>query len=99
MSEAPRKLQSSQELALFEQLFEFSPDAIVVTDSEGRITNVNAQVQRAFGFTREELVGNLVASLIPERFRGGHPKHRQTHAAQPTARPLDAGFEIQRLST
>ena len=97
MSEAPQKLQSAQEQALFEQLFEFSPDAIVVTDSEGRITNTNAQVQRAFGYTREELVGKRVEVLVPERFRGGHPNHRQTYNAQPSVRPMGVGLELYGL--
>ena len=94
MSEAPQKLQSAQEQTLFEQLFEFSPDAIVVTDSEGRIANVNARVQRAFGYTREELVGKRVEVLVPERFRGGHPNHRQTYNAQPSVRPMGVGLEL-----
>jgi PAS domain S-box-containing protein len=97
MSEAPQKLRSSQERPLFEQFFEFSPDAIVVTDSEGRITNVNAQVQRAFGYTREELVGQAVEALIPERFRGGHPNHRQTYNAKPSLRPMGVGLELYGL--
>ena len=97
MSEAPQKLPSSQEQALFEQLFEFSPDAIVVTDSEGRITNANAQVQRAFGYIREELVGQPVETLIPERFRGVHPNHRQAYNAQPSVRPMGVGLELYGL--
>jgi PAS domain S-box-containing protein len=97
MSEASRKLQSSQDLALFEQLFEFSPDAIVVSNSEGRVTNVNAQVQRAFGFTREELLGKPVETLIPERFRAAHPNHRQTYTAQPSIRPMGVGLELYGL--
>src|SRR6266567_8103216 len=79
MSGAPIKLRSAREQPLFEQLFEFSPDAIVVSDSEGRITNVNAQVQRTFGYSREELAGKPVETLIPERFRSAHPHHRQTY--------------------
>ncbi len=90
-------MPSSQEQALFEQLFEFSPDAIVVTDSEGRITNANAQVQRAFGYTREELVGQPVETLIPERFRGVHPNHRQAYNAQPSVRPMGVGLELYGL--
>jgi PAS domain S-box-containing protein len=97
MSEAPQKLRSAEEQALFEQLFEFSPDAIVVTDSKGQITNVNTQVQRAFGYTREELVGQAVETLIPERFRGGHPNHRQSYNTEPSVRPMGVGLELYGL--
>jgi PAS domain S-box-containing protein len=97
MSGAPKKLLPAQEQALFEQLFEFSPDAIVVTDSQGLIANLNAQVQRAFGYTREELVGKPVETLIPERFRGAHPNHRQAYNAQPSLRPMGVGLELYGL--
>jgi PAS domain S-box-containing protein len=97
MSEAPQKLRSVQEQALFEQLFEFSPDAIVVSDSQGRITNANAQVQGAFGYTREELVGKPVEILVPERFRATHPNHRQAYNAQPSVRPMGVGLELYGL--
>src|SRR3984893_7734399 len=97
MSEAPQKLQSAQEQALFQQLFEFSPDAIVVTDSEGRITNTNLQVQRAFGYTREELVGKRVEVLVPERFRGGHASHRQAYNVHPSLRTMGVGLELYGL--
>jgi len=60
-----QELQSAGVRAFFEQLFEFSPDAIIVTDSQGRIMILNAQVQRAFGYSREELIGKPVQTLIP----------------------------------
>jgi formate hydrogenlyase transcriptional activator len=97
MSEAQQRVQSAQSRALFEQLFEFSPDPVVVTDSEGRITNVNAQVQRAFGYAREELVGQPIETLIPERFRGTHPNHREAYSAQPSLRPMGVGLELYGL--
>ena len=68
---SPRQSDLIPSQALFEKLFEFSPDAIVVTDSQGRITSLNAQVERMFGFSREELLGQPVEILIPERFRKG----------------------------
>jgi PAS domain S-box-containing protein len=51
----PQKIEPTQ--TFFESFFEFWPDAIVVTDENGRITNVNSQVERAFGYTRAELLG------------------------------------------
>ena len=66
---SPEMSRSIHSQALFEKLFEFSPDAIVVTNSEGRITSANAQVERMFGFSREELIGQPVEILVPERFR------------------------------
>jgi PAS domain S-box-containing protein len=79
---------------LFENLFEFSPDAIVVTDGNGRITNVNLQVERVFGYTRAELLGIPVESLMPERFRAAHSNHRGSYSAHPSVRPMGAGLEL-----
>src|SRR5208282_4957774 len=83
--------------ALFEKLFESSPDAIVVTDLEGRIARVNAQVERFFGYSREELLGKPVETLIPERFRSGHPSHRKEYAGQARIRPMGRGLELYGL--
>ena len=91
---SPRQSDLIPSQALFEKLFEFSPDAIVVTDSQGRITSLNAQVERMFGFSREELLGQPVEILIPERFRKGHPQHRESYCNQATLRPMGAGLEL-----
>jgi formate hydrogenlyase transcriptional activator len=79
---------------LFERLFEFSPDAIVVSDHEGKISEVNAQVERFFGYGRSELLGQPVEILIPERFRQAHPRHRNKYSQQPRVRPMGVGLEL-----
>src|SRR5215472_3336164 len=79
---------------LFEKLFQSSPDAIVVTDSMGQIAAVNPQVERMFGYTRQELLGQTVEVLIPERFRQRHIQHRAMYSGQPRHRPMDAGFAL-----
>jgi len=79
---------------LFEQLFENSPDAILVTNPDGRIIRANSQVERIFGYSRDELVGQPVETLIPERFRQIHPAHRNSYNAQPQSRPMGIGLEL-----
>jgi formate hydrogenlyase transcriptional activator len=80
--------------AVFEKLFEFSPDAIVVSDHEGRIMKANAQAERVFGFTRDELLGQRVEILVPERFRHVHPQHRKRYTDEARIRPMGAGLEL-----
>jgi formate hydrogenlyase transcriptional activator len=75
-------------------LFEFSPDAIIVTDSDGKITEANGQVGRFFGYGRGELLGQDVEVLVPERFRKAHPHRRRSYAEQPKARPMGMGLEL-----
>ena len=79
---------------LFEKLFEASPDAIVVTDAEGRITSINSQVERLFGYGREQLLGQSVEILVPERFRQAHPGHRNAYKSHASVRPMGAGLEL-----
>jgi len=97
LTREPQGLQSAGARALFEQLFEFSPDSIVVTDSQGRITNLNAQVKRVFGYAREELIGKPVETLIPERFRSAHPNRRKAYCSHPSLRPMGAGLDLHGL--
>jgi formate hydrogenlyase transcriptional activator len=79
---------------LFETLLESSPDAIVVTDLDGRITGANAQLEKLFGYHRAELLGQPVEALVPERFRGAHPSHRKSFHAEPRMRPMGVGVEL-----
>jgi PAS domain S-box-containing protein len=79
---------------LFEKLFEFSPDAIVVTDNTGAIVRANAQVERMFGYSRQELAGQSVEVLIPERYRSAHPRQRAAYTAHPRVRSMGAGLEL-----
>lgn len=91
-SPSPQKIASGP--ALFEALFKSSPDAIIVADPNGRITETNAQVEQLFGYRRAELIGQLVEILIPERFRRFHSTHRADYSLQPRMRPMGAGLDL-----
>jgi formate hydrogenlyase transcriptional activator len=79
---------------LFEKLFECSPDAILVTGADGRIFAANPRAEQFFGYTRDELIGNPVEMLVPERFRNIHVHHRSDYHAEPHMRPMGAGLEL-----
>jgi formate hydrogenlyase transcriptional activator len=95
MAEPPlQKTELADSDVVFEKLFEFSPNAILVVDAAGRITRANPQVERLFGYSTPELLGNPVEILVPERFRQEHPGHRDQFNNQPRMRPMGGGLEL-----
>jgi diguanylate cyclase (GGDEF)-like protein/PAS domain S-box-containing protein len=75
-------------------LIEAAPDALVVADAEGRIIIANAQAERMFGYSRDELVGQPIELLLPERLRASHEERRAAYVEAPTIRPMGIGREL-----
>jgi PAS domain S-box-containing protein len=81
----------------FGDLLESAPDAMVIAGRDGKITLVNAQTERLFGYAREELIGQSVEQLMPQRFRGKHPGHRGGYFSDPKVRLLGTDLELYGL--
>jgi PAS domain S-box-containing protein len=80
--------------AMFEGLLEAAPDAIIGASQDGTITLINAQAERMFGYQRDELLGQSVDILVPERLRAGHPRLREQYVTHPQPRPMLAGAAL-----
>jgi diguanylate cyclase (GGDEF)-like protein/PAS domain S-box-containing protein len=78
----------------FRGLLEAAPDALLVTDLDGRIVWANSQTERLFGYARAELTGQPVEILIPERFRKLHELKRSDYAAKPHYRDVGTALEL-----
>ena len=81
----------------YQAVFEASPDAMLVVDSEGVIRDLNPQALSMFGWSREEMEGSGVERLVPAASRGRHRQHRQRYAESPLPRPMGQGMELQAL--
>ena len=79
---------------IFAGLLEAAPDATVCVDESGRILLVNAQAERMFGYTREELAGQPVEILVPDASKAVHSGLRAGYAAAPQPRQMDAGLDL-----
>jgi PAS domain S-box-containing protein len=67
---------------------------MVIADEHGKISLVNAQTERLFGYKREELLGQTVEMLVPQRYRGHHAQYRKDYRESPRLRPMGAGREL-----
>lgn len=86
-------VQEGEEIS-FQQWLDIMPDALIAIDAAGTIALVNHQSETLFGYTREELVGQPLELLLPERLHDAHVQHRKRYAASPHIRPMGAGLEL-----
>jgi PAS domain S-box-containing protein len=78
-------------------LLESAPDAMLFIGRDGRIVLVNAQLERAFGYTEQELLGKDLLVLIPERYHQSHKRKVDEYFSRPRPRPMGSGLEIYAL--
>ena len=80
--------------SLEREFLEFAPDAVIGVDLNGEIRLVNSRTQAVFGYARDELIGQHVEMLVPERVRGSHVGHRDRYFEAPRTRPMGAGLDL-----
>jgi PAS domain S-box-containing protein len=74
--------------ALERLFFKVASDAVVISDEDGTIVQLNAQTETLFGYRREELLNRSIETLVPERLRARHIALRRAYFRDPQPRPM-----------
>ena len=84
----------NDDASLFRLVLESSPSVLIVVAEDGRISLVNTQAEKVFGYSREELLGQSIEILVPQRFRSHHAGLLATFFARPSARAMGGGRDL-----
>jgi PAS domain S-box-containing protein len=82
------------ETLLSASILEAIPDAVVAVSQQGVIIQVNSQTEALFSYTRDELIGQSVEMLVPERQRPQHHLHRESFHSRPKIRRMGSGLDL-----
>lgn len=92
---AEKALRRSE--SLFKELLNATPDPHIVTNNDGTIILVNSEFENEFGYSREEIIGQKIEVLIPEKYVSSHTKMRTEYASNPYRRPMRQDLVLEGL--
>jgi PAS domain S-box-containing protein len=78
----------------FRALLQSASAAVVIIDSQGRVIMVNTRAETLFGYPRDQMVGQSIEMLLPERFRAAHAAHRDAFMRSPRVRPMGTDLRL-----
>jgi len=76
------------------QIFESTPNGLLVINNGGSIEKANAQAEAIFGYAHGEMLGLTIESLVPLKYRGHHAGNRQQYVQAPERRAMGAGRDL-----
>lgn len=79
----------------FREILEAAPDAIIQVDEDGRIILLNRVTEDMFGYSRDELLGKPVNTLIPKELHARHAQHRIHYRQHPMTRTMGSGLTLE----
>jgi PAS domain S-box-containing protein len=80
--------------ALARRVLDAAPDAMVIIDAFGTIWFANRQVSVLFGYAHDDIIGESIETLMPERFRAQHIGHRGYFVSNVRVRPMGTGPDL-----
>lgn len=78
-------------------IIEAAPSGMIMVDHNGIIVLVNSQIEKLFGYTREELLGQTIELLVPHSAKASHPAYRAAFFAEPKTRSMGSGRDLYGL--
>ncbi|MBX3180462.1 MAG: PAS domain S-box protein [Candidatus Hydrogenedentes bacterium] len=87
----------SRSEARFRQVIEAAPNGIVMVDTGGKILLANTACATIFGYRLDELIGQYIDALAPERLRDAHSGFRELFQRDPETRPMGQGRDLHGL--
>ena len=82
------------ETLLSTSILEAVPDAVIAVNRQGVIIQANSQTEALFAYTRDELIGQKIEMLVPERQRPEHDRHREQFHTKPKIRRMGSGLDL-----
>jgi len=67
---------------------------MLIVDQSGKVVFANKLIETLFGYSQQDLVGQSIDCLVPERFRQGHTKHRSDFLDSPNTRAMGVGRDL-----
>jgi PAS domain S-box-containing protein len=84
----------NEDVDLVRRIVDMSPAGMMAIDQSGRIVLINREIERLLQYSKDELLGEPVERLVPDRFRDQHPHHRSLYFTEPQARPMGTGRDL-----
>ena len=78
----------------FREVVNAAPNAMIMISNDGLIDMVNTQTEKNFNYTRDELLGQTIEILIPERYREQYLALRDSYFASPATHSLNQGHDF-----
>jgi PAS domain S-box-containing protein len=94
MTLAAGRLHGVSAEEMFRLAVEACPSGMIMTERSGAIVMLNTEIELLFGYSREELIGQSIETLVPPGSRGQHVRRRAAFALHPETRRMGAGRDL-----
>lgn len=81
----------------FAQIVDNLPLGLLIVDSRQRIVQANRTLAVEFGYNHEDLIGQPLETLVPQRYRHAHGDHVEGYIAEPASRMMGSGRDLTGL--